>query len=247
MNVTEVASGVHLVEGHAVNWVLLSEGDAVTLVDAGYPGDHDDVVASLASLGRTVDDVQAVLVTHAHVDHIGSLPRLLEGRDTPVLTSVQEARHAHRDFLEQATPAQVARNAWRPRVLRWSLHVMRAGGTADISVPQAAGVEPATPLDLPGRPVPIVTPGHTSGHTMYHLPQHGVAISGDALVTGHAISGRTGPQLLDPMFHHDLEENRRSLRDLAGLDADLVLPGHGSAWRGRWFDAVDQAVSARKA
>lgn len=247
MNITEVAGGVHLVEGHAVNWIVLGDGDAITLVDAGYPGDHDDVVASLAALGHTVDDVQAVLVTHAHVDHIGSLPHLLAGRDTPVLTSAREAQHAHRDFLEQATPAQVARQAWRPRVLRWSLHVIKAGGTSEVSVPRAAGVEPGAALDLPGRPVPIVTPGHTSGHTMYHLPQYGVVVSGDALVTGHAISARTGPQLLDPMFHHDLDENRRSLRQVADLDADIVLAGHGPLWRGRWANAVDQAVSARKA
>lgn len=243
MNITEVTDGVHLIEGHAVNWIVLSDGDAVTLVDAGYPGDHDDVVASLAALGHTVGDVQAVLVTHAHVDHIGSLPRLLARRDTPVLTSPTEARHARRDFLEQATPAQVARRAWRPRVLRWSLHVIKAGGTSEVSVPEAADVEPGAALDLPGHPVPIVTPGHTSGHTMYHLPQHGIVISGDALVTGHAISARTGPQLLDPMFHHDLEQNRRSLQDAADLDADLVLPGHGSAWRGRWSDAVARALA----
>lgn len=243
MQVTQVAPGVHLVGGGAVNWVLLTEGDAVTLVDAGYPGDAGDVEASLAAIGRRLDDLAAVLVTHAHVDHIGSLPRLLAGRSTPVLTSSPEADHAHRDRLEQATPARVAARAWRLRVLRWSLHVVRAGGTQDVPVPQAEGVELGAALDLPGAPVPLLTPGHTSGHTMYHLPQHGVLITGDALVTGHPISARTGPQLLDPMFHHDLEQNRETLRDLAGLDADVVLPGHGPVWRGAWSDAVDLALT----
>jgi len=243
MNVTQIADGVHLVQGDAVNWILLVDDGEVTLVDAGYPGDHDDVVASLAAIGRGVDDVAAVLVTHAHVDHIGSLPRLLEGRSIPVLTSQVEAAHAQRDFLEQATPAQVARRAWQPRVLRWSLHVMRAGGTQDVAVPTAEGVETGSPLDLPGHPVPIATPGHTSGHTMYHLPGHGVIISGDALVTGHAISPRSGPQLLHPMFHHDLGENRRSLRAAADLPADHVLPGHGPAWHDGWAAAVDRALA----
>lgn len=243
MQITQVADGIHFVEGHAVNWTLLTEGDSVTLIDAGYPGDHDDVVASLAALGRSVDDIAAVLVTHAHVDHIGSLPHLLAGRETPVLTSPIEANHAHRDFLEQATPGQVAARAWRPRVLRWSLHVMKAGGTKDVSVPQATGVEPGAALDLPGCPVPIVTPGHTSGHTMFHLPQHGIIISGDALVTGHAISSRTGPQLLDPMFHHDLEQNRASLMSVQDLPADTVLPGHGPIWNATWSTCITQALT----
>jgi len=241
MNISEVAGGVHLVEGDSVNWVLLVDGSDVTLVDAGYPGDHDAVVASLAAVGRSVDDVQGVLVTHAHVDHIGSLPKLLAGRSTPVLTSAVEVDHAHRDFLQQATPAQVARRAWRPRVLRWSLHVVKAGGTQDVSVPQATAF--AGRLDLPGRPVPVVAPGHTSGHTMYHLPQHGVLVSGDALVTGHPISARRGPQLLDPMFHHDLAQNRGSLAVTRGLDADTILPGHGPLWRGGWSTAVDLALT----
>ena len=240
--VTEVAAGVHFVQGGAVSWTILTEGDAFTLVDAGYPGDHDAVLSSIEQVGRTPDQLGAVLVTHAHVDHIGSLPRLLDGRDVPVLTSATEARHARREFLEQATPLQVAAAAWRPRVLRWSLHVVAAGGTTKAGVPQATAYG-AAPLDVPGRPVPLVTPGHTSGHTCYHLPDAGVLITGDALVTGHPTVARTGPQLLDGMFHHDAGENRRSLDALRSLPGDVLLPGHGDAWRGRYADAVDQALA----
>ena len=240
--VTEVADGVHFAQGKAVNWTLLTEGDAFTLVDAGYPGDRDAVLSSIQQIGRTIDQLAAVLVTHAHVDHIGSLPRLLEGRDVPVLTSEIESQHARREFLEQATPLQVAAASWRPRVLAWSLHVVAAGGTSKAGVPQASAFAEG-PLDVPGRPVPIVTPGHTSGHTCYHLPQAGVLITGDALVTGHPTVGRTGPQLLAGMFHHDIAENRRSLEQLRSLSGDVLLPGHGDAWHGSYADAVDQALS----
>jgi glyoxylase-like metal-dependent hydrolase (beta-lactamase superfamily II) len=240
--VTEVADGVHFVQGKAVNWTLLTEGDAVTLVDAGYPGDRNAVLWSIERIGLSIDQLAAVLVTHAHVDHIGSLPKLLEGRDIPVLTSETESRHARREFLEQATPLQVASAAWRPRVLAWSLHVVAAGGTSKAGVPQASAFSGDGPLDVPGRPVPIVAPGHTSGHTCFHLPHAGVLITGDALVTGHPTVARTGPQVLAGMFHHDLAENRRSLERLRSLSGDVLLPGHGAPWRGSYAEAVDQAL-----
>lgn len=240
--VTEVADGVHFVQGKAVNWTLLTEGEAFTLVDAGYPGDLDAVLSSIEQIGRTVDQLAAVLVTHAHVDHIGSLPKLLAGRGVPVLTSETEARHARREFLEQATPLQVASAAWRPRVLAWSLHVVASGGMTKAGVPEARGFVEG-PLDVPGRPVPLVTPGHTSGHTCYHLPHAGVLITGDALVTGHPTVARTGPQVLAGMFHHDITENRESLDLLRPLSGDVLLPGHGAPWHGSYADAVDQALA----
>lgn len=242
--VTEVADGVHFVQGDAVGWTLLTEGDSITLVDAGYPADHDAVRSSIRQIGRSIDQLAAVLVTHAHVDHIGSLPRLLAGRNIPVLTSEIESRHVRRDHLEQVTPLQVASAIWRPRMLTWALHVIAAGGMTKAGVPQARGFAGDGPLDLPGRPVPIVTPGHTSGHTCYHLPEAGILMTGDALITGHPTLTRTGPQLLASMFHHDAAENRRSLARIRSLGGDLVLPGHGAPWRGSYAEAVDQAVAS---
>ena len=84
MRITEVASDVFAIEGTTVNWTLVAEGDALTLVDAGWPGYLDDVLASISEIGHRLSDVEAVLVTHAHVDHIGSLPRLLEKHRVPV-------------------------------------------------------------------------------------------------------------------------------------------------------------------
>jgi glyoxylase-like metal-dependent hydrolase (beta-lactamase superfamily II) len=119
MKITEVAPGVFAVETRSVNWTLIAEGDALTLVDAGWPGYVDDVLASISEIGHRLGDVEAVLVTRAHVDHIGSLPRLLEKHSAPVLLSPIEARHARREYLEQAGTADVVRNLWRPRVLPW--------------------------------------------------------------------------------------------------------------------------------
>lgn len=243
--VTQVADGTYLVNGPASNWTLLTDGDALTLIDAGYPGDFDDVVTSIRAIGFVPDQITAVLVTHAHVDHVGSLPQLLAQWNPPVYTSGQEVQHAHRDYLEQASRADVTLRCWRPLVLTWALHVLKAGGTEDIRVPQAAPFPSKGALDLPGRPVPVMTPGHTSGHTCYYLPEVGSMVTGDALVTGHPISRTKGPQVLESMFQNDAKDNLASLELLAGYDAGMVLAGHGPLWHGPIAKAVAIASGKR--
>jgi glyoxylase-like metal-dependent hydrolase (beta-lactamase superfamily II) len=240
MQITEAGNGVFAVEGHASNWTLVAEGDALTLVDAGYPGYHDDVLASISEIGHRLGDVEAVLVTHAHIDHIGSLPRLLEEHSVPVLLSPVEARHARREYLEQAGTTDVVRNLWRPRMLPWALHIMRHGAMADDGVPEATDFGDVDVIDVPGRPVPIATPGHTSGHTSYLVPGARVLLSGDALVTGHPLSAAAGPQELMGFFHHDLDAMDASLDVIADVDADAIVPGHGPVFRGSPRDAVAQ-------
>jgi glyoxylase-like metal-dependent hydrolase (beta-lactamase superfamily II) len=230
--VTEAGTSVHLVPGSNTNWVIVKDGDSATLIDTGYPGDHDALLASLAEIGLAPEAVTAILLTHAHNDHIGSAERFRTGYGTPVLMHELEVPHARRDFLNQVTVGQVLKEAWRPGVVPWAVHALRSGGTAHVPVLEAAAFPVTGPLDLPGAPVPIPTPGHTVGHCAYLLPDSGILVSGDALVTGHPTSRITGPQLLPGMFHTDRERARDALLALEDIDADHLFPGHGPAYRG---------------
>ena len=240
-DVVQVADGVFWVRGALVNWYLLEDGRDLTLVDAGYPGDADDVEASIALSGHRVEDVRAVLLTHAHADHLGAVPRLSARHGIPVHTDPVEVPHARREHLEQVTVPTVLAHAWRPRVAAWALRALRRGGTRDVRAPEVLPFPTGGALDLPGAPVPVPTHGHTSGHTAFSLPRTGVVLTGDALVTGHPTSARRGPQLLPGFFSSDPERARAALDHLAGLDADVVLPGHGAAHRGPVRDAVRRA------
>lgn len=62
----QITDKVHLARGHAVNWVLVTDDTGVLLIDAGYPGDRAEVLASLNKLGYTPGDVRAIVLTHAH-------------------------------------------------------------------------------------------------------------------------------------------------------------------------------------
>ncbi|MEV7787568.1 MBL fold metallo-hydrolase [Streptomyces sp. NPDC088106] len=236
--VRQVADGTYLVHGPNTNWVILTEGDAVTLIDTGYPGDREGLLGSLAAVGSSAEAVTAVLITHAHNDHLGSAEYLSAGYGTPVYTHTAEVPHARRDFLHQAGVGAVLRNGWRPGVLPWAANALRRGGTADVAVTAPEPFPGPGPLDLPGRPVPVHTPGHTAGHCAFHLPDAGAVVSGDALVSGHPTSRVEGPQMLTDMFHHERATAVASLDVLAELDGDLLLPGHGPLHRGPVGDAA---------
>ncbi|MEU6182361.1 MBL fold metallo-hydrolase [Streptomyces coeruleorubidus] len=240
-DVHQVADGTYLVHGSDTNWVILAEGDAVTLVDTGYPGDRERLLASLAQVGSAPEAVAAVLITHAHNDHLGSAEYLRATYGTPVYLHEAEAPHARREFLHQVSLGTVLKNGWRPGVLPWAVHALRSGGTTHNPVTAPEPFPAAGPLDLPGRPVPVHTPGHTDGHCAYHLPGTGVLVSGDALVSGHPTSPVEGPQLLPDMFHHERPRAVASLDVLAELEGELLLPGHGPVHRGSLKDAAHRA------
>ena len=248
VDLTEAGSGVWLARGRDVNWVLLVEGTDVTLVDAGYPGYADAVRESLDRIGRSWDDVTAVLVTHAHIDHVGGLSTLRIARDVPVHASRAELPNLIGERHESAGTGEVVRHLFGHGVLPWALRIARSGATEDVDVPTGqsfdlvhAGDDGA--LDLPGHPVPVATPGHTSGHTAYLLPAVGAVATGDTLCTGHALSRTEGPQLLEPWFDHDRTAVVAALDTLAALDAGVILPGHGPLLRAPIADAARQAAA----
>ena len=71
--VTPAADGVFHVEGAGTNWQILVEDSHVTLIDAAWPKDYDLVARSLEKVRRKPADVEVILLTHAHRDHLGTI------------------------------------------------------------------------------------------------------------------------------------------------------------------------------
>lgn len=248
MKVTPITDTVHMVTGTNVNWALVTEGDAVTVVDTGYPNDASALLVSLEAIGRRPEDVVGILLTHAHLDHMGGVPALqAKSPDAAVHTGAEEARHARREYLDQITVPQMVRQCTRRAGRRWVRDTVKAVVPhAKMALREVTEVEPGVALDLPGAPVPIASGGHTPGHTAWLFPQAGVLCTGDALVTGHPLSVLgVGPQLLPSVFNHDEPEMLRALDELATQPADVLLPGHGLSLRGEMTTLVQQARDAR--
>ncbi|WP_052585701.1 MBL fold metallo-hydrolase [Mycobacteroides abscessus] len=197
-------------------------------VEPGYPGDTDAVLASVREIGHQLDDVAAVLLTHAHLDHIGAIPALIDRVGMPVYTGIKEVCHARRDYLQQITPAQMIRQLSTSRGRRWVAQTLVAvRGRVKMAVPSATAGEESVLAALPGALTAIPTPGHTDGHTAYLMASEAVLFSGDALITGHPLSRRTGPQLLPAAFNHDQARTHDSARQLTALAVRTLVPGHG--------------------
>src|ERR1051325_8877874 len=90
-----VADGVVRLGTDLVNWYLLEEDGKVTVVDAGAPAYRPQLDRGLQLLGRGPADVAAVILTHAHADHIGSAEPLRTELGIPV--------HVHSDDESLAT------------------------------------------------------------------------------------------------------------------------------------------------
>jgi glyoxylase-like metal-dependent hydrolase (beta-lactamase superfamily II) len=237
---TAVAEGIHLAQTPLVNWTLVSDDSGVMLIDAGFPGHRDDVVTSLQQFGFAPGDVRAILLTHAHIDHFGSAIWFAKTHHTPVYCHSPEVGHAKRDYLQQASPAALMTHAWRPTWLRWSLQVAAKGGLVREGIPTAQALTADIAATLPGRPVALPTPGHTSGHCSYVVGR--VLVAGDALVTGHPLLRRSGPQLLPSLFNHSDPDCARSLSVLAEAGTEILIPGHGDVWTGPIADAARSAA-----
>ncbi|MFD4352845.1 MBL fold metallo-hydrolase [Nocardia sp. NPDC058518] len=237
----QVADEVFTIAGTDVNMVLLREGRDLTLIDAGWYGDAGLIEATIAALGHRPEDIRAVLLTHAHLDHVGALNHLQAKYGIPAYTSPLEVAHAKGEVHESATPLDVVKRLTDISTCGWALRITRAGGLRKNTVPHIQPFPTEGPLDLPGRPVPVPTPGHTSGHSAFHFPDAGAVATGDTLVTAHPTSKFHGPQVLPKFFNHSTPDTVLALRALESLAADLVLPGHGDPFAEGIGRAVDRA------
>jgi glyoxylase-like metal-dependent hydrolase (beta-lactamase superfamily II) len=213
------------------NWYVLAEGGRLTLVDAGFPGHYRVFRDGIASLGFTVKDVAAVLLTHAHADHMGFAERLRRESGAPVFVHGEDLAAAQRPL--QLPWFGLLSNAWRTNVAGMLGHAIVNGV---FTMPRIAKVHPLRDgqiLDVPGRPVVIHAPGHTPGEAAFFLPEPQVLLSGDALITRNLLTGaHGGPQLASPALTHDMAAARRTLDRFRELGSLTLLPGHGKAWQG---------------
>ncbi|UCG41351.1 MAG: MBL fold metallo-hydrolase [Acidimicrobiia bacterium] len=227
ISISQPAPDIFLAVGAHTNWCLIREGTSITLIDAAWPRDYRLVVDSLAEIGASPGDVEAILLTHAHPDHVGVAERLRAEHRSTVFAHEDEVAHATGRSRERVSVLDLMARLWRPSVLAFVASSIWRGGLRPTPVEEVEGFSEQR-LDVPGSPTPVPTPGHTSGHCAFYLPERGVLVTGDALVNANVLTNSPGPRLMPGIFNHDAEQANASLDHLLPLAADVLLPGHGN-------------------
>ena len=218
-----VACGVHMLPDIRWSRVWLIEGDdEVALVDAGPPWTSSAVAGYLRSIGRSLQDVSLILITHGHPDHFGGAASLRRMTGARIVAHPADCRR-----LSDGT---------------WSLSYLGAG-SAPVPVPFFR----RTPVDLlvgDGDVLPFSrvvrvfhTPGHSPGSLCYLLERDGVLFSGDTLFSDGSELARSAP-----FPKSDRSLYGRSVARLAALEFDVVCGGHGRALAGNGSAAVRDLV-----
>ena len=230
----KIADGIHRIgEKSLVNSYLLEEGGQVTIIDAGVPGLYRELPGELTAMGRTLEDVRALVLTHGHSDHIGFAERMRRERQTPV--SVHEADAA----LARGEVPNPSKGMGRTKVaplVEFLWFTMLRGGLRTHKLQEVSTFGDGATLDVPGSPRVILTPGHTPGSAALHVPARDVLFIGDALATYAVTTGARGPQVAP--FTADADQAVSSLDRLRDVAAGIVLPGHGDPW----MDGLQEAI-----
>jgi glyoxylase-like metal-dependent hydrolase (beta-lactamase superfamily II) len=234
------ADGIHRVEDAYTNWFLVEDDGRLTVVDAGFPRSWNSLQSALRELGRSPADIDALVLTHAHFDHVGFAERARRELGVPVWAHEREVpltKHPWRYDHEDSRLKY-------PGFLK-IFAVMGAHGALWVKgVEQVRTYGSDGTLDVPGRPTIVFTPGHTHGHCSLHFPDRGAVIAGDAVVMLDPYTGHSGPQIVSGAATADSALNLRSLDSLAATRAETVLTGHGPVWRQGAELAVERARAA---
>ena len=171
---------------------LLQDGTDLTVVDAGMPKSWASLESALSELGRSPSDVKALVLTHAHFDHVGFAERLRRDWAVPVFVHMLDApltTHPLKYDHERSTVAY----AWRPATVGVLASFIRWGM---LSTPPIADVKTFADhdtLDVPGHPRVVFTPGHTYGHCSLHLADRDCLIAGDVIVQTDPVRAAARP------------------------------------------------------
>jgi len=238
-----VADGVHRIEDANTNWYLLEQDGRLTVVDAGVPSSWASLHEALAELGHRPSDVEAVVLTHAHFDHVGFAERARKELHVPVYVHENDAPLAAHPWRYDRERSRSLYLATQVQALPIVATFLRHRAFWPPPVKEVIRFQDGV-LPVPGAPHVVFTPGHTLGHCALHLPERDTVIAGDAIVTLDPYTARRGPRLVARAATVDTARNLRTLDALLETSARTVLVGHGDPWTDGIASAVAQARDA---
>jgi len=206
--VQETANLFRLTRFGMINCFLVREADGFTLVDTGLRGSAGAILDAATQLGASI---RRIVLTHAHIDHVGSLDRLMAALPSSELAiGKREARLLAKDLSLDA--GEKGKTLY--------------GFTGAKSRPGTLLVEGERVGSLQA----VASPGHTPGHMAYLDVRSNALIAGDAFTTqtGVVVAGVFKPFFPFPaLFSWNGVLSAKSATKLRGLNPSILAVGHG--------------------
>jgi len=210
----EIAPAVHQVRMLGADSFLIVE-DRLTLIDAGMVGSRIMLERYLRRIGRSLDELERIVCTHGHPDHIGGIRELVRGR-SDVAIQIHAADLAGLQLpLREALARVDERSVRRGRLIQYLTRAPRG----------CAPIEDGTLLPVLGGLRVVHTPGHTPGSICLYAERLRLVFTGDVL---QVIRGRL--TYASAFFSHDHARARSSVERLAELDIDTIALSHYPPW-----------------
>ncbi len=200
----EILSGVYLIGGPNVTAAddaavyLIDFSGELVLIDAGAGGSSSQLVRNIEMLGLNPASVSSVILTHCHIDHIGSAPFFREKYKAKIIIHELDAK-----ALETGDSVRTAANWYGTTFPPTKIDRKLTGARETLKF----GNEEICCLH---------TPGHTPGSIAVYLDR-----DGQRVLFGQDIHGP-----FHKAFGSDIEAWKKSMQTLLSLEADILCEGH---------------------
>jgi glyoxylase-like metal-dependent hydrolase (beta-lactamase superfamily II) len=214
MRSSEIVPGVYQLTSGGTNLYVINEQE-LTLIDTGLPGSVAGITDFVRRIGRSVEDIGSIIITHNHIDHIGAVQDLRGFIDAKVFIH-KAALSEYESDTDPSYPQGLGRLLRIPFLHRVRRHFVLEPRDVDV---QLEGGEVLSPL---GGLRVVPTPGHTPGSISLYAPEYKLLFVGDALQRR-----RKKLRLPAKMVSTDMEEAIASVKVMAELDLEIICFGHG--------------------
>ncbi|MDR7000120.1 MBL fold metallo-hydrolase [Neobacillus niacini] len=243
-------NGIHMLEisinstgeVNVIHPTVIWDEEELILIDTGYPGNANELRDGIEKAGVSFERLTKILITHQDIDHIGSLPTILEESSKKIdvyaseieKTFIQGEKMILRITPESITKALESLPPEVPEDFRRAFKFrLENPPKAKVDHVMEAGQE----LPVCGGVIAIDTAGHTPGHLSFYHKASKTLIAGDALIVKE---GQLYPA--DPKYTLDNDTAIKSLDNLLSYDIEKVICYHGGLFAGNVHDRLQEIL-----
>ncbi|WP_017211036.1 MBL fold metallo-hydrolase [Clostridium beijerinckii] len=217
----KIAEGLDILElwneERRMNATLIWDDKNVILIDAGLPGQIENIREEVEKAGVSFDRINKIIITHHDLDHIGSLSSIVKNSKSEIEVL---AHSGERPYIEgdkigiKFTPERLSSmpDSMKETIKQLKTKVNRIVKDEE-NLPYCGGIEV------------IYSPGHTPGHICLYLRKYKALVTGDAMnVVNNELIGP------NPEYTFDMKQAMESLKKLTKYDIETVICYHGGVF-----------------